>query len=309
MDRLLLMRVFMRAVETGSFSAVAREQGIGQPNVSRHLATLEQYLGTRLRHRSTRKLALTPEGERYYAESRRILDAVEEAESNARGEDKPGGLLRVTCPTGLARTHVLPGVKLFLDRYPGIELDLQIADQFSDMVEEGVDVAIRIGALSDSTLRARRIGVAERICVASPDYLDAHGTPRVPEDLVRHCCIVYSLARTGNTWSFKNTEVTVSGRLKVNSPDGIYRAVVDGIGIAYAPVWLFEKELKARQVRPLLVAQTGPSAPIHLVYAAKRLLPRRASVFMDFIAEAFSTVPVLNEGALAKLLKGRKAGG
>jgi LysR family transcriptional regulator, regulator for bpeEF and oprC len=309
MDRLLLMRVFMRAVETGSFSAVAREQGIGQPHVSRHVASLEQYLGTRLLHRSTRKLTLTPEGERYYADARRILDAVEEAESNARGEDRPSGLLRVTCPTALARSHVLPGVKTFLDRYPGIELDLQIADGFSDMVEEGVDVAIRIGALSDSTLRARRIGTAERVCVASPAYLAVHGTPQVPGDLARHHCLVYSLARAGSTWSFKSTEIAVSGRLKVNSPDGIHRAVHDAIGIAYVPVWLFEKELRAGQVQPLLVKEMGAAVPIHLIYPAKRLLPRRAGVFMDFIAEAFSSDPVLNEGALAKLLKARKGAG
>jgi DNA-binding transcriptional LysR family regulator len=306
MDRLNLMRIFARAVETGSFSAVAREQGIGQPNVSRHVAALEQYLGTRLLHRSTRKLTLTPEGERYYSDARRVLDAVEEAESNARGEDKPIGLLRVACPTILGRSHILPRIRTLFDRYPAMDLDLQIGDRFIDLVEEGVDVAIRIGVLDDSTLRARRIGTSERVCVASPEYLALHGTPLQPEDLLQHNCIVYSLARAGSTWPFRTTEVTVNGRLKVNTPDGIYRAVLDGIGIAYAPVWLFEKELNAGQVEPLLVTEAGPFAPIHIVYPAKRLLPRRASVFMDFIAEEFSGDPVLNEGALARLLSVRK---
>lgn len=301
MDRLMLMKVFTRAVETGSFSAVAREQGIGQPNVSRHVASLERYLGTRLLHRSTRKLTLTPEGERYYARARRVLDALEEAESDVRGEDQPSGLLRIACPTALARSHLLPRVKALLDRYPAIELDLQIADRFIDLVEEGVDVAIRIGTLSDSTLKARRIGTAERVCVASPAYLAQHAAPRAPEDLLRHDCIVYSLSRAGSHWSFRNTQVSVRGRLKVNTPDGIHRAVLDGLGIAYVPVWLFERELRSGEVLALLGDEIGPSAPIHLLYPAKRLLPRRAGVFMDFIAAAFSADPVLNEGAVAKL--------
>jgi DNA-binding transcriptional LysR family regulator len=300
------MRVFARAVETGSFSAVAREQGIGQPNVSRHVAALEQYLGTRLLHRSTRKLTLTPEGERYYAEARRVLDAVAEAESNARGEDTPSGLLRVACPTALGRTHVLPRIRALLERHPAMDLDVQIGDRFIDLIEEGVDLAIRIGILRDSTLRARRIGTAERVCVASPEYLTTHPAPVVPEDLLRHNCIVYSLAYSGTTWTFRHTEVNVSGRLKVNSPDGVYRGVLDGLGVAYAPVWLFEKELREGRVEPLLLNNMGPSVPIHIVYPAKRLLSRRASVFMDFIVEEFSGNPAVNEGALSQVLSGRR---
>jgi LysR family transcriptional regulator for bpeEF and oprC len=301
-DRLLLMHTFARAVETGSFSAVAREQRVGQPNVSRHIAALEQYLGTRLLHRSTRKLTLTPEGERFYEEARRVLDAVSEAEANVRGEDEPSGLLRIACPTALGRSHILPRIGALLERYPAMEVDVQIGDRFIDLVEEGVDAAIRIGALQDSTLNARRIGTAERVCVASPDYLRSHPAPLLPEELVRHDCIVYSLARAGSTWTFRTMDVTVRGRLRVNSPDGIFRAVLDGLGIAYAPVWLFEKELTAGRVEPLLLNEMGPSAPIHIVYPAKRLLPRRASAFMDFVAGEFRDDPVLNEGALARLL-------
>ena len=171
MDRLLVMEYFVRAVETGSFSAVAREFGTGQPNVSRYIAALERRLGARLLHRSTRKLTLTPEGERYFADAKRVLDAVAEAESHARGEDKPSGLLRIACPTSLGRDHVLPAIKTFLERFPQIDIDVQVSDRFIDLVEEGVDLAIRIGTLQDSALRARRIGAAERVCVASTEYL------------------------------------------------------------------------------------------------------------------------------------------
>src|SRR6201984_2514963 len=238
-DRLALMTSFVRAVETGSFSAVARELGTTQPNISRHIASLEQHLGTRLLHRSTRKLTPTPEGERYYADSRRVLDAIAEAESNVRGQKIPSGVLRVACPTILGRPYLLPRVKAFLSRYPKVELDLQIGDRFIDLIEEGVDLAIRIGALKDSALKARRIGTGERVCVATPDYVARHGAPKVPTD---HDCILYTLS-SGNVWSFKEHDVAVHGRFRVNTPDGIRAATLDGLGIAYSPVWLFEDAL------------------------------------------------------------------
>ncbi len=298
MDRFLLMHSFARVVETGSFSAVARELGTGQPNVSRHIAALERYLGTRLLHRSTRKLTLTPEGERYYSETRRVIDAITEAESNARGEDAPQGLLRVACPTLLGRSHIIPRVKAILTQFPGMEIDLQIGDRYIDLVEEGIDLAIRIGTLKDSALKARRIGAAERLCVASSEYLAEHLAPTHPNDLRNHNCIVYTLSSAGSTWSFRDINVAVRGRLRVNTPDGIRSGVLDGIGVAYAPGWLFEDALADGRVHSLLIEHRGPPVPINFVYAAQRLLPRRARVFMDYIAEAFARDPSLNAGAV-----------
>lgn len=298
MDRFLLMHSFARVVETGSFSAVARELGTGQPNVSRHIAALERHLGTRLLHRSTRKLTLTPEGERYYSETRRVIDAITEAESNARGEDAPQGLLRVACPTLLGRSHILPRVKAILTQFPGMEIDLQIGDRYIDLVEEGIDLAIRIGTLKDSALKARRIGAAQRVCVASSEYLAEHLAPTHPNDLRNHNCIVYTLSSAGSTWSFRDINVAVRGRLRVNTPDGIRSGVLDGIGVAYAPGWLFEDALADGRVHSLLIEHRGPPVPINFVYAAQRLLPRRARVFMDFIAEAFARDPLLNAGAV-----------
>ena len=294
MDRFLLMHSFARVVETGNFSTVARELGTGQPNVSRHIAALERHLGTRLLHRSTRKLTLTPEGERYYSEARRIIDAITEAESNARGEDVPRGLLRVACPTVLGRSHILPQVKAILAKYPEMEIDLQIGDRYIDLVEEGIDLAIRIGALKDSALKARRIGSAERLCVASTEYLAEHSAPTHPTELQNHDCILYTLSSAGSTWSFRSIDVVVHGRFRVNSPDGIRSAVLDDIGIAYAPGWLFEDALADGRVRSLLIEHQGPPLPIHFVYAANRLLHRRARAFMEFIAEAFARDPSLN---------------
>lgn len=301
MDRLALMTSFVRAVETGSFSAVARELGTTQPNISRHITSLEQHLGTRLLHRSTRKLTPTPEGERYYADSRRVLDAIAEAESNVRGQEIPSGVLRVACPTLLGRTYLLPRVKAFLNLYPKVELDLQIGDRFVDLIEEGVDVAIRIGVLKDSALKARRIGTGERVCVASPEYVARHGAPTVPTNLEKHECIRYTLLSSGNVWSFKDCEVAVHGRFRVNTPDGIRTATLDGLGIAYSPVWLFEDAILDGRVQLLLEDYPGPPTPIQMIYPERRLLPQRAKVFMDFVAEEFAHEVALNEGAVAQL--------
>ena len=305
MDRLLWMHCFVRSVETGSFTAVARELGIGQPNVSRHVASLEEYLGTRLLYRSTRKLTLTPEGERYFAETRPTLDAINEAESTARGENMPQGLLRVACAVSLGVERVVPLLRTFLTRYPKIDVELQISDRYIDLVEEGVDVAIRGGVLKDSALKARRIGTSERACVATPAYLAEYEAPKIPEDLLKHNCILYTLLATGNVWPFLGTDVAVQGRFRVNSPDGIKRAVLDSIGVGYVPVWLFRDELRDGRVQPLLLDFPSPPVPIHILYPAKRLLSQRASVFMDFVAESFAKEPTLNEGSLAYLLSSR----
>jgi DNA-binding transcriptional LysR family regulator len=288
------MTCFARSVETGSFSAAGRDLGLGQPNVSRYVAALEAHLQIRLLHRSTRKLALTPEGERYYAEVRRILDAVAESESSFRESVDPSGLLRVACPTALAHAFVLPHVPAFLERYPGLTLDLQINDRYVSLVDEGAELAIRIGHLEDSALRARRIGLFERVFVASKGYLAKRGVPVVPDDLRGHDCVVYTLLSSGATWRFRDTEVPVSGRLRVNSPEAVRESVNAGLGIGHGPEWLFQEGLKNGNLQLLLTEHTAPPVPVHILYVANRLLPTRAVVFMDFIADAFSKIPALN---------------
>ncbi|MFZ6756265.1 LysR family transcriptional regulator [Undibacterium sp. Ji50W] len=294
MDLFLVMTCFARAVETGSFSAAGRDLGLGQPNVSRYVAALEEHLQTRLLHRSTRKLVLTPEGERYYAEVRRILDAVDESESSFRENVDPSGLLRVACPTALAHAFVLPHVPAFLERYPGLALDLQINDRYVSLLDEGAELAIRIGHLEDSALRARRIGLFERVFVASKGYLAKRGVPVTPDDLRGHDCVIYTLLSTGTTWRFRDTQVPVSGRLSVNSPEAVRESVNAGLGIGHGPEWLFEEGLKNGNLQLLLTEHTAPPVPVQIIYVANRLLPTRAVVFMDFIAEVFSQIPALN---------------
>jgi len=294
MDRFLLMTCFVRAVETGSLSAAGRDLGLSQPNVSRYVAALEDHLQTRLLHRSTRRLVLTPEGERYYAEVRRILDAVTESESSVRDNVEPSGLLRVACPTALTHAFVLPQVPAFLERYPRLELDLQIGDRYVNLVDEGVELAIRIGHLEDSALRARRIGLFERVCVASNGYLAKRGIPRDPDDLRDHDCVIFTLLSSGSTWRFRNAEVPVSGRISVNSPEAAREAVTAGLGIGHGPQWLFEAGLKDGSLRLLLGEYAAPPVPIQILYVANRLMPKRAIVFMDFITQKFSQIPALN---------------
>lgn len=294
MDRFVLMTCFARAVETGSFSAAGRDLGLGQPNVSRHVAALEEHLQTRLLNRSTRKLMLTPEGERYYAEVRRILDAVDESEMSLRENVQPTGLLRVACPTALSHQYVMPLVPEFLRRYPGLQLDLQINDRFVNLLDEGAELAIRIGHLENSSLRARRIGSFKRVCVASKDYLAERGVPKEPEDLRHHDCVLYTLLASGATWRFKDVDVPVSGRIRVNSPEAARESVNAGLGIGQGPEWLFEQGLNAGNLQIVLSEFSAPAVPMHIMYAANRLVAKRAIVFMDFIAEKFSKTPRLN---------------
>ncbi|WP_249203277.1 LysR family transcriptional regulator [Burkholderia ambifaria] len=295
MDRFLLMTCFARAVEMGSFSAAGRDLGLGQPNVSRYVAALEDHLQTRLLHRSTRKLALTPEGERYYADIRRILDAVEESESSFRNNVDPSGLLRVACPTSLAHAFVLPHVSAFLERYPRLTLDIQISDRYVNLVDEGIELAIRIGHLEDSALRARRIGMFERVVVASKEYLAKRGVPHTPDDLRDHDCVIYTLLSSGATWRFRDTDIPVSGRLRVNSPDAVRAAVNAGLGVGHGPAWLFEEGLENGRLQLILSGLADPAVPVQIVYVANRLLPTRAIVFIEFIADVFSKISAFNK--------------
>ncbi|GAC1611012.1 MAG: LysR family transcriptional regulator [Aquirhabdus sp.] len=299
MNKLLWMHCFVRAVETGSFSAVARELDIGQPNVSRHIASLEKMLGTRLMHRSTRHLVATTDGQRYYIQARQILDAISQAESDLRGGQNPNGLLRVTCAQSLGTEIIVAAAPDFLCRFSNVELELRLSDDYIDLVAGGVDVAIRGGALKDSALRARRIGTSERICVASSVYLNNHGRPTEPDDLLQHQCIIYTLMAGGGGWPFKDGYVEVAGRLRLNSLEGIRRAVLQDIGIGYLPSWMVAEQLGSGMLHALLTDHAATPTPINAVYSAERLLPQRATAFIEFIASVFAATPGLNGTSIA----------
>lgn len=293
MNKLLWMHCFVRAVETGSFSAVARELGIGQPNVSRHIASLEKVLGIRLLHRSTRHLVVTLDGQRYYTQARQALDVIAQAESDARGQHNPHGLVRVACAYGLGMETIMPVLPVFLSRYPDVEVELRLGDSYIDLVAEGMDIAIRGGVLKDSALRARRVGTSQRICVASAVYLERYGEPQQPADLLQHQCLIYTLMSSGG-WPFKDGDVHVKGRLRLNSLEAVRSAVLQDLGIAYLPSWMVAEQLQSGVLKPLLMAHAGAPTPLNVLYSADRLLPQRAAVFIDFIVEVFAAIPGLN---------------
>jgi DNA-binding transcriptional LysR family regulator len=292
MDKLLWMRCFVRAVETGSFSAVAKEMQIGQPNVSRHVAALEKSLGTRLLHRSTRQMVATAEGQRYYAHARHALDIIGQAESEAHGQDDPHGLLRIACSESLGTEVLMPALPLFLRRYPHVDVELRLGDEYIDLVAEGVDIAIRGGRLQDSALRARRVGMSERICVASARYLKRRGVPRQPADLAGHDCLIYTRMASGSaSWPFREGEVHVGGRVRLNSLEGIRRGVLQDMGIAYLPYWMVAQDIQGGKLKAVLTGHAGGKTPVNVLYAAARLLPRRAAVFIDFVTEVLAGIP------------------
>lgn len=296
--KLLWMQCFVRAVETGSFSAAARELGIGQPNVSRHIGSLEAQLAVRLLQRTTRKLSLTIEGERYYIEARRALDTIDEAESVARDEDAPRGLLRVSCSMVVGLLHVQPLIAPLLARYPQLEVELHLFDEYVDLIAERFDLAVRVGTPKSSVLVARQVGVSERALFASADYIDRHGEPATPDDLMQHECILNTRLPIGGVWPFAGGDVTVQGRYRLNNQQAIVSAVRQGVGIGLAPVWVFEEDLRAGRVKALLPRHPLAAAGVHLVYPERRLLAKRTRLLMDTIDAAFATHPSLQPGYL-----------
>ncbi len=288
MDVLLSMSVFRRIAEIESFSAVAREMGLSQPTVSKHVAALEQRLDAKLLNRSTRRMSLTDAGRAYYEQCSRILDDIDETEASLGDrQSQLKGTLRIHIPNAFGRIMVMPAIWDFVDRYPDLSLDLMLDDQHVDLVKEGVDVAIRSGRFGDSSLIARNICALPRVVVASPAYLAAHGEPKTPNDLKHHDCINYSLLTTQNEWHFvgpKGIEkVRVSGRLTVNSPEIVRDAVLRGMGVAVSPLWLVEDGLRQGRLKIVLEDHAPTPYQLHAVYPDRRFLPTKVRYIIDHL--------------------------
>jgi DNA-binding transcriptional LysR family regulator len=302
MDRLSAMQTFVRVVETGSFSAVAREARATQSAVSKQVAALERALGAKLLSRTTRSLSLTEDGERYFEQARRLVAEIAEAEGALRkGEQQLSGWLRVAASVGFGRLKLLPLVKSFLAAHPAVRVDLRLNDGFIDLVEQGIDVAVRIGELADSSLVARRIGTTQRALIASRRYLRSLPTgvkaPRAPEDLAQHNCIVYTELATQNAWSFtagpgasapvgSTRTVRAQGNLQTNSSEVVRAAVLSGMGIGFSPTWLFEDEMVHGDLQLLLPDWPAPSMPVHLVSPSHRRHSAKVRAFADHLAAA-----------------------
>ncbi|WP_223556657.1 LysR family transcriptional regulator [Pseudomonas sp. BF-R-01] len=298
MDKLNAMAIFVRVVERGSFSAVAREMQTSQPTISKVLKALETGLGGKLIARSTRQLSLTDEGQRYYNECRQILAAVDAAEHSFQsGKERIAGHLRIGSSVSFGRLQIAPRLAQFLERHPGIEIDLQLSDQNQDLVSEGLDVTFRIGELNDSGLIARHIGTTHRVTVAASAYLKKHGQPHTLAELGGHNCLQFNLLNSQNLWVFEKNnqrhEVRIKGNAQSNNSEAIREMVLGGLGIALSPVWLFSEDLKAGRVTAILQDYTAQSLPMHAVSPANRRQSARVKAFVDYMSQALEAAPEL----------------
>lgn len=289
MDRLDAMSLFVSTVEAGSLSAAARRAGMPLATVSRKLSDLEKHLKTRLLNRSTRRLTLTDAGQSYLVACRRILDEVGEAERAAAGEYlSPTGELVISAPVVFGRLHVLPIVTDFLAAYPQVDIRLTLSDRITQLVEEHIDLALRIGELPDSALVAMRVGSIRRIVCASPTYLAEHGTPAKPQDLAGQDCITFEGLAAPATWSFgagkTEIQVAVRSRLQVNKAEAAIDAAIAGLGLTKVLSYQADAAVRAGTLQVVLEPFEPPPWPVSLVHAGQGRLPVKLSAFLDFAA-------------------------
>jgi DNA-binding transcriptional LysR family regulator len=308
MDRIDAMALFVSAIDAGSLSAVAREQGLSLSSVSRHLTALEERIGTRLIVRTTRMLVLTEAGRAYYEKSKRLLAEIDEMEAGLTTDAAtPVGRLVVHGPTLFGRVYMLPLLAKFLVRYPKVSLDVTLLDRPINLIEEGIDLAVRIGRVEESSLITRKLGTLRWVVTAAPGYLDARGVPRQLADLSRHDCLVYSQHSANSEWrllddSGQPTQVQVPVKMRSNTLDGVMAAALEGAGLVYAPVWSVAEHIAAGHLQVVLRDRELPPHDINAIFTHNRLLAGKVRALIDFFVEHlsgmdFDSVPRLRAGS------------
>lgn len=296
MDLFDSMRIFVRVVERGSFSAVARELNMGQPAVSKQVRALEQYLGGPVFARSTRHLVLTDQGQRFYSHCQEILGHLESAtRSFACGQEQIAGPLRVAAPVSYGRLCIAPLIGTFLQRYPDVRIDLRLNDHNEDLLMENIDLAIRIGVVKNEGLVAVSLGTSPRRVYASPTYLQRHGLPLEPGELAGHNCIGFTLLEHYDRWRFTHKadefEVAITGNVTSNSSEVIREMVLCGLGISLSPQWLFAADVELGSVRSVLDDYQPLALPVSAVFSRERRHSARAMAFIDFLREHLQVSP------------------
>jgi DNA-binding transcriptional LysR family regulator len=291
MDRLDAIRLFVRLVECGSFSAVGREEGIGQPAVSKQIGALERHLGAQLVFRTSRQVVITEAGQTFYESARQMMDDFEALESSVGDRQRaPRGLVRINTAPAHGRLCITPLLPEFFRQYPDVAIELSVSERHVDLIGDGVDLAVRHGRLVDSSLTARKLSETDFVLVASPGYLAEKGAPARLADLDRHACIVFSKGRERYPWALKAGKETVSyvphGSLMTGDAEHIRAAVLSGLGVAQAPFWLLAQEIRSGEVQVLLPQLQPERVPIHVVYPAGRRVPMRVRVFIEFLVSA-----------------------
>ncbi len=296
MDRFLEMKVFAAVVDAGSFTAGADVLGMSKAAVSRHVAELEERLGVRLLHRTTRRLSPTTEGEIFHARCRELLGNLDEAEAEISSRvGEATGLLKLNVPVTFGLMHLAPLWPAFMAQHPRLALDITLSDRVADLVEEGYDAAVRIAQLGPSSLISRRLASTRMVVCASPDYLARRGEPVHPQDLLRHDVISYSLSASGANWSFSGPDgevtVKVAPRVRTNSGDTCRAAALQHQGIILQPTFIVGQDLAQGTLREILPGYRSGELGIHAVYPSRKFVSPKLRLLIDFLVDAFADPP------------------
>jgi DNA-binding transcriptional LysR family regulator len=289
------METFIRVLESGSFSEAARQLRIGQPAISKTIAQLEERLGVKLLLRTTRGLTPTEAGERFYERAKRAVEEAEEADHAARGVGASlSGRLRISAAPTFASLHVIPHLPKFQAAYPDLALEIILDDRQIDLIEEGIDISLRMGSLPDSALIVRKIGESPRIVVAAPSYLERAGEPSIPGELVDHDVVIYTRGPGGDVWRFRKDtseiSITVRGGVRISAAEGVRSAVIAGMGLAMASAWMFAPELAAGSVKQVLTDWTVGPVDLWAVFPQGRSVGAKARAFAAFVEEQVKSV-------------------
>lgn len=303
LDRLTGLEVFTKVAAAGSLSSAARAMGMSQTMVTKHIAALETRLGVKLFHRTTRRLSITEAGRNYLESSGRILAEIESADAAvAADRAEPRGLLRLNAPVSFGTGQIAPLLPEFAERYPGVTVELGLNDRLVDLAEEGWDLAIRIGNLSNSSLIARRLAPCRLVVCAAPSYLKARGTPRTMASLAHHNCLGYTLSQQHpvDRWMFgerADVSVQASGNLRANNGDALRAAALAGQGVIYQPTFIVADDLRAGRLIALALDQPNVElSGIYAIYLPARHPPAKVRAFIDFIASRFGPEPPWDRG-------------
>ncbi len=294
MDRFQAISAFVRVVETGSFARAAARLDVSVSSVSRQVSELEAHLDARLLNRTTRRLSLTESGRAFHERCVQLLADLEEAEQSANvGTIEPRGTLRLTAAVTFGSRHLAPALADFVARHPTMRFDVELSDRATDLVEEGFDVAVRIGEIGSQNLVGRRVGATHLVCCAAPSYLARMGTPGKPEDLARHACLTYEYSPQRSVWPFRDAKgrersVRVAGAVHANNGRFLEALAVEGVGIAYEPDFIVGPDVRAGRLTQLLRGYAPPPTNIYVVYPSRRHLSAKVRVFADFLAARFA---------------------
>ncbi|WP_366656785.1 LysR family transcriptional regulator [Fodinicurvata sp. EGI_FJ10296] len=303
MDRLTSMEVFVRVVDCGSFAGAAAAMKLSRGMVSKHVLALEERLSVRLLNRTTRTLNLTEAGAGYYERCRQIVQDAEEADrATSQLQSEPRGDLRINAPMTFGSMHLAPALPDLLGRYPDMSVDLVLNDRVIDLVDEGFDVAIRIARMPDSSLIARKLAPCRLVLCAAPGYLEKFGTPQIPQDLVNHRCLLYSISSSPREWHLSGPEgpvtVKVNGPLRANNGEALMDAALTGLGILMLPTFIAGAHLASGALVPIMTNYAPRPLTINAVYPHNRHLSAKVRAFVDFMVERFGTTPAWDQWAM-----------